>query len=82
MSKFYVRYRVKGYCLADAFRPQPGWGYRNFYVDSDKLGTDVIEEIKTAAIQTAPNGYEFISIERLAHWGPATPTAETEGAGL
>jgi LAS superfamily LD-carboxypeptidase LdcB len=78
MTTFYIEYRVKGYSLADAFRPNPKWGKRAFYADSDKLGTDDIEAVKEAAIATAPDGYEFFSIEAL-HRAAAQEAAEQKG---
>ena len=80
MTKFRIEYRIKGYTLADAFRPQPGWGYRVFYADSDKLGTDDIEAVKEAAIATAPDGYDFHRIEALNRTATESPAGEKGGA--
>jgi len=90
MTRFRIEYRIKGYKLSDAFRPQPGWGYRAFYADSEKLGTEDIGAVKQAAIATAPDGYDFHSIEALGRAGskvyafqdaarPAEPSTGKDG---
>lgn len=62
---FEVVYRIKGYSLSDAMRPNPFWGKRRFRVDSEKLGTDDIDAIKEASIATPPDDrYEFYSIQQ------------------
>lgn len=60
-----VEYRVKGYKMADALRPDPKWGRRLFVVDTKDLGTDNPAEIKSAAIASAPDGYVFHSVKPL-----------------
>lgn len=61
-----VEYRREGYCLADAFRPDPFWGKRMFTVDTEKLGTENVSAIAQAARETAPIGYQFHHLETMA----------------
>lgn len=61
----WMEYRIKGYTIADAVRPNPFWGSRRFTVDTDTLGTEDMESITEAARDTAPDGYELHRIEAL-----------------
>jgi len=60
---YQIKYRVIGFKIADAFRPDPHWGKRIFTIDTDKLGIDDAREIERAARETPPDGYEFFSLE-------------------
>jgi len=64
MAVFIMEYRVKGYQLSDAMRPDPKWGKKIFNVSSDALGTDDIEVVRTMAAtpESTPKGFEFFSI--------------------
>jgi hypothetical protein len=65
IMQYEVVYRIKGYALADALRPDPFWGKRIFRVDTEKLGTEDEDEIRKAAIATAPEGYDFHTMKVL-----------------
>jgi len=68
MTTYQIRYRRKDYILADAFRPQPGWGYKGYTVDSDKLECDDIQSIYDAAIKSPPNDdYGLFSVRALPY---------------
>lgn len=68
MTTFQMRYRLKDYQLADAFRPQPGWGYKGFTVESDEVGTDDINDIYAMALNSPPDDrYELFSVRALPY---------------
>lgn len=74
MAFFIMEYRVKGYTLADAMRPNPRWGKRIFTVSGDDLGTHDIEEVRRMAAmpEVTPEGYELFSVrDRDAQPQPA-----------
>jgi hypothetical protein len=54
-----TEYRKIGYTIADAFRIDPKYGRKVFTIDTEKLGTENIEQIAQAAKDTAPDGYEL-----------------------
>lgn len=64
MSMFIMEYRVIGYSLAHAFSTNPKAGKRTFFVNSDEIGTDDINEIAKAAqdSENTPEGYRLFSI--------------------
>lgn len=57
-------YHAEGWTLADAFRPQPGWGTRRFTVPLAKLGEHDEADIVEAAGDTkhAPPRYRLTSV--------------------
>lgn len=64
-TRYYLRYLCDGYTLADAFRPQPGWGSKGYTVEADNLGEHTDEEVIRAAQETAPAGYWLQHIEAI-----------------
>jgi hypothetical protein len=56
----HVEYRREGYALADAFRPQPGWGIERHTAEGDRIppGTTDAELIGAARANT-PEGYRL-----------------------
>lgn len=65
MSAFFImEYRVKGYRVCDALRPNPKWGRRIFSVRGDDLGTQDIETLRRAAAlpENTPEGYELFRV--------------------
>lgn len=52
-----VTYKKNGYQIADAFRPNPGWGERVFRVNESELPKHTDAEIVHAARLDAPVGY-------------------------
>lgn len=64
MAFFIMEYRVKGYAISDAFRRDPTWGKKTFFVSAKDAGTDDIEIIRSmaAARESTPDGYEFHSV--------------------
>ena len=64
-TRYYLRYLCDGYTLADAFRPQPGWGAKGYTVEADKLGEHTDEDVIRAAQETAPPGYWLQHIEAI-----------------
>lgn len=60
-------YLVESYILADAFRPQPGWGKKVTRVHADDLPAHTDADIIEAAEQGAPPGYWLQRLE--AHGG-------------
>ena len=64
-TRYYLRYLCDSYTLADAFRPQPGWGEKGYFVEADKLGEHTDEDVIRAAQETAPPGYWLQHIEAI-----------------
>lgn len=60
-----ARYLVDDYTLADAFRPQPGWGSKTSRVCADGWPEHTDEEVIDAARRSAPTGYWLQSIEAI-----------------
>lgn len=69
MPMLKVEYRVKGYKMSDAMRPDPGWGRRIFTVNTEDIGTDDMNEVERMAKDrdAVPVGFSFFSIVKLAH---------------
>lgn len=61
---FIMEYRVKGYRVSDALRPNPKWGRRIFTVRGEDLGTNDIELVRRSAAlpENTPEGYELFSV--------------------
>lgn len=55
-------YHVEGFTLADAFRPQPGWGTRRFTAKVANLGEHTLEGLVAAAQQQAPARYRLTGV--------------------
>lgn len=55
-------YHCEGWTLADAFRPQPGWGTRRFTVKLADLGEHTEREIVGVARQHTPERYRLTSV--------------------
>lgn len=55
-------YHVEGWTLADAFRPQPGWGTRRFTVKLSDLPAHTEQEFVNMARQAAPERYRLTSV--------------------
>jgi hypothetical protein len=55
-------YHIEGWTLADAFRPQPGWGTRRFTVKLADLGEHTQAELLGAAHNGAPPRYRLTSV--------------------
>ena len=76
-------YHVEGYTLADAFRPQPGWGTRVFQVPKAALGEHTEQEVVDEARKHAPPHYNLTSVsiyeegkDRRVIWStPPSPEA-------
>lgn len=66
---YYVTYLADCYILADAFRPEPGWGSRVMRVDAATLPPHTEEEIIQAAQVGTPDGYWLQKVEAV---GPGT----------
>ena len=64
MAFFIMEYRVKGYRLCDALRPNPKWGRRIFTAPGENLGTHDIEAVRRMAAmpENTPDGYELFSV--------------------
>jgi hypothetical protein len=56
-------YHLEGWTLADAFRPQPGWGTRTFRVNAADLGEHTEQEVVDAAREHAPARYRLTSVK-------------------
>lgn len=63
-------YHVDGWTLADAFRPQPGWGTRRFSVGADKLGDHTESDLVVAARHHAPPNHRLTSVTLYPAEGP------------
>lgn len=76
-------YRVVGYTLADAFRPDPNWGFERLFMTPGRPMDDA--EIRKLARKARPANYALFSVtERpggrvifLAHNVPATMVRTT-----
>lgn len=55
-------YHVEGWTLADAFRPQPGWGTRTFTVRLADLPEHTEQQFVEMARQAAPERYRLTSV--------------------
>lgn len=55
-------YHVEGYTLADAFRPQPGWGTRTFHVPVEALGEHTEQEVVAEARKHAPERHRLTCV--------------------
>ena len=64
-TRYYLRYLCDGYILADAFRPQPGWGSKGYFVEAAALGEHTDADIIRCAAETAPPGYWLQHIEAI-----------------
>lgn len=64
MSAYHICYRVIGYTLADAFRPQPGWGLKVREIPASVIAKSELsdEEIVESARRAAPEGYLLVSV--------------------
>lgn len=65
MPKYYLEYRIVGYTIADCMRPDPNWGKRSFYIDTDLVECEDESELKAAARATAPDGYELLRMTKI-----------------
>lgn len=63
-------YHVEGWTLADAFRPQPGWGVRRFTVKVADLGEHTEQELIDAARAHAPQRHRLTSVTLYPADGP------------
>lgn len=57
---------VEGWTLADAFRPQPGWGRRTFRVNVADLGEHTEQELVEAAREHAPERHRLTRVTLYA----------------
>lgn len=65
-ATFYrMRYLRDSYTLADAFRPQPGWGSKVYTAEAAALGEHTDQDVIRAAQETAPPGYWLQHIEAI-----------------
>ena len=64
-KRYYLRYLCDDYTLADAFRPQPGWGAKGYTVEATSLGEHTDQDIIRCAQETAPPGYWLQHIEAI-----------------
>jgi hypothetical protein len=55
-------YHREDWRLADAFKPQPGWGTRKFTVKAEDLGEHTEQELVDAARLHAPTGHRLTSV--------------------
>ena len=62
MRRVFMKYKRNDYQLSDGFRRDPMFGKRHFHIDieDDSISDD---ELESAAIQTAPDGYKLYDIE-------------------
>ncbi len=58
-------YRIDGYTLADAFRPQPDWGTMRFRVSASELPEHTDQDVVDAARKGAPVGYWLQRVEAI-----------------
>lgn len=71
MRPFYETiYHREDWTLADAFRPQPGWGSRRFTVSLADLDEHVEEEFVDVARQSAPEHYRLTQVTLYPAAGP------------
>lgn len=59
-------YHCDGWRLADAFRPQPGWGTRTFRVNVADCGEHTEQQLLEAARQGAPDRHHLTSVKLYA----------------
>lgn len=64
-TRYSLRYLCNGYTLADAFRPQLGWGAKGYTVEASALDEHTDADVIQAAQETAPNGYWLHHIEAI-----------------
>lgn len=57
-----IVYHVEGWTLADAFRPQPGWGTRTFTVKASDLGEHTTDDLISTARLHAPPRHRLTSV--------------------
>ncbi len=83
-AQYRLRYLCDSYTLADAFRPQPGWGSRGYTVDAAALGEHTDADVVDAALQTAPQGYWLQRVEAIGGephirtvWSKPVPHSKT-----
>jgi hypothetical protein len=77
-------YHCEGWTLADAFRPQPGWGTRAFTVKLADLPEHTEQQFVDMARQAAPDRYRLTSVtlypaegEKRVIWStPPCPTSK------
>jgi len=63
MRPFYETvYHCNDWTLADAFRPQPGWGSRTFTAPAAALGEMTEPALIGAAKEAAPEGYRLTKL--------------------
>lgn len=63
-------YHCNDWTLADAFRPQPGWGCRRFTVSTSGLEGVSESNLIAAAQEAAPEGYRLTSLSIYPAHGP------------
>jgi len=78
-------YHRKDFTLADALRPQPGWGRRRFTVSASLLGDHTEQEALAAANEpdSVPPGYRLTRLALFPADGPERviwSTAPVSGA--
>lgn len=82
--QYRLRYLIDSYIVADAFRPQPGWGSKVYTADANRLGEHTDEDLIRVAQETAPPGYWLQSVEAIGGkphirvvWGKSVPFSKT-----
>jgi hypothetical protein len=63
-------YHRNDWTLADAFRPQPGWGSRAFSTPVEAFGSHTEAELIEGAKASAPEGYRLTQISIYPADGP------------
>ena len=63
-------YHRKDWVLADAFKPQPGWGRRKFTCPVASLGEHTEDQMLATAHESAPNGYRLTMLAIYPEEGP------------
>lgn len=63
-------YHCNDWQIADAFRPQPGWGSRRFTTPTAVFGDATHEQILEGAKEAAPEGYRLTKLSIYADGMP------------